>query len=398
MRFLRDIPIRSKLTLIIMLTCCVALVLGAIALGIRYAAAEQEKLAQHMAILTRIVATNSTSALAFNDPEWAWRTLAALDADPGVSTADVYDAQGALFASFRTRRELDGKHDPLKLPAEPLPTSDAPERSGLMEDTLRISRPMLQDGEKIGTIVLTADLKQLHASLLLDAFVVLLIVMVAGLVALLFASRLQKVVSEPIGRLATTMKHLSVVKDYSQRVENSGDDELGALICGFNEMLDQIQLRDEKLQHGREQLMLAQQIAQLGNWEWDAGDGRILLSEEACSVFGTTEGVSLLTLESLLHRVHSVDREWVRSALLAALSGSTPLDIEHRVVTDDGTIRHVHQRGKAYSDASAQTLRFVGTVQNVSERVKTQEDLRIAAKALENTVDSVLVMDTDRPT
>jgi diguanylate cyclase (GGDEF)-like protein/PAS domain S-box-containing protein len=399
MRFLRDIPIRGKLTLIIMLTCGVALILGVVALGIRYAAAEQDNLAQHMSILTKIVATNSTSALAFNDPEWAWKTLNALEADPGVSTADVYDAQGQLFASFRTQHENDGKGHAAKEHLDPLAAGDVPQqRSGLllMEDTLRISRPIVLEGERIGTIVLTADLTRLRASLLLDAFVMAFIVLAAGLVALLLAARLQKLVSEPIRRLATSMKHVSVVKDYSQRVASSGGDELGSLIGGFNEMLDQIQLRDEKLQHSREQLMLAQQIAQLGNWEWDAGHGRLLLSEEACSVFGITNGLRWLSFEAFLARVHERDRAWVRDALQAALSGSASLDIEHRVLTDDGTLRHVHQRGKICADADAPTSRLVGTVQNVSERVKTAADLRIAAKALENTVDSVMVLNTDR--
>jgi len=398
MRFLRDTSIRNKLTLIIMMTCGVALVLGAVALGIRYAAAEQDNLAHHMAILTKIVATNSTSALAFKDPEWAWQTLAALEADPGVTTADVYDAQGALFASFQTRRESDGRRGAAKEHLDPAATSEAPERSGLLltAESLSISRPIVLDGERIGTIVLTADLKPLRDSLLLDAIVMLIIVMAAGLVALLFASRLQKVVSEPISRLATTMKHVSVVKDYSQRVASSGDDELGSLICGFNEMLDQIQLRDEKLQHSREQLMMAQHIAQLGNWEWDAGLGRVLLSEEACSVFGISDGPSWLSFESFLDRVHGLDREWVGGALLAALPGHTPLDIEYRIVIDDGTTRYVHQRGQADADVAAPTSRLVGTVQNVSERVKAEEDLRIAAKALEYTVDSVMVMDTGR--
>lgn len=381
-----------------MMTCGVALALGAVALAVRYAAAEQKHLSQHMAILTRIVATNSTSALVFKDPEWARQTLAALDADPDVSSADVYDVQGKLFASFRAQREFDENSGVAKEYLDPPAAGGDHEPSGplLMADTLRISRPIVLDGESIGTIVLTADLEQMRTSLQLDAFAIALIIMVSGLVALLFASRLQKIVSGPISRLATTMKHVSVVKDYSQRVASDGDDELGSLICGFNEMLDQIQLRDEKLQHSREQLMLAQQIAQLGNLQWDAKDDRILLSDEACRVFGATSEVSELTFESFLCRVHGLDRAWIRGALVTALSENSQLDIEYRIVTDDGTIRYVHQLGKAYTDSSTQKSGIVGTVQNVSERVKAEEDLRIAAKALENTVDSVMVMDTGR--
>lgn len=398
MRFLRNVPIQRKLTLIIMLTCGVALALGALALALRYAAAEQDNLARHMAILTRMAATNSTSALAFKDPEWARRTLAALDADPAVCAADILDAQGKLFASFRSPCARAPNPAVGAADLDPAQFADDEQATGLLllADSLRLARPIVLDEERIGTIVLVADLEQLRASLLLDAAVLMLIVMVAGLVALLFASQLQKFVSEPIRRLATTMKHVSVVKDYSRHVAGGGDDELGSLICGFNEMLDQIRLRDEKLQLSRDQLMTAHQIAQLGDWEWDAGADRVLLSDEACTVFGITAAPDGLTLESFLQHVHGVDREWVGGALVAALGGTPPLDIEHRVVTADGTIRYVHQRGKVCPGSTARTSRLVGTAQNVTERAKAEEDLRITAKALENTVDSVMVLDADR--
>ncbi|MBI5861360.1 MAG: diguanylate cyclase [Rhodocyclales bacterium] len=397
MRLFRNIPLRSKLTLIIMMTCGIALALGATALAVRYTAAAQDNLAQHIAILTKIVATNSTSALAFRDAESAGQTLAALNADPGVIAADIYDAHGKLFASFHARSGLGRKSSGTKEYLDPHEaTRDSPKRYGLLlaAETLRISRPIVLDDERIGTIVLEADIEPLRASLLIDAFVMVLIVMTAGLIALLFASQLQKVISEPISRLADSMKHVSTVKDYSQRVRSTGDDELGALIGGFNEMLDQIELRDEQLQRSREQLMTAQHIAQLGNWEWNSENGHVLLSEEACKVFCIPGESSSLTFTSFLDRVHEADRTWVRNALVATLSGGAVLDIEYRIVTDDGATRYVHQLGRAC--AASTHSRFEGTIQNVTDRAKAEEDLRVAAKALENTVDSVIVMAPDR--
>ncbi|BAL26232.1 sensor domain-containing diguanylate cyclase [Azoarcus sp. KH32C] len=244
MRLLRDAPIQWKLTLIIMLTCGVAVVLGVAALALRYVAAEQENLTRHMAILTRMVATNATSALAFGDQEWARRALAALEAEPEVCAADVFDAEGKVFASFRTRcaRQGDMALDPAS-PGDARPTGLL-----LLADSLRVVQPIVLDEERIGTIVLVAGLEQLRAGLLVDAVGLLCIVVVAGLVAFFFASRLQKLVSEPIRCLAATMKHVSAVRDYAHRVAGTGTDEVGQLIDGFNEMLDQIRLRDEQLQ------------------------------------------------------------------------------------------------------------------------------------------------------
>ncbi|PKO83436.1 MAG: hypothetical protein CVU17_08665 [Betaproteobacteria bacterium HGW-Betaproteobacteria-11] len=398
MRSLRDISIRSKLTLIIMLTCGVALLLGVVALAARYAVAAQDSLVRHMTILTEMAAKNSTSALAFNDAEWAGKTLAALTVDPAVIRADILDARGKPFAGFSTPRGSGKKTGPANEYLDP-PTAESSSRHYgllLLTDTLRISRPIVLDGEQIGTIIVQANLEQLRSDLLLDTFVIALVVMAAGLVALLFASRLQKIVSEPIRRLAMTMKQVSLVKDYSRRVSGTGNDELGSLICGFNEMLDQIQSRDEALQHSREQLMAAQYIAELGNWEWDIGTNRIHLSSEACNVLTWSVGADAVSFDAFLERVHEADREWVSDALVAAASKGLALDIEHRILTDDGTLRHVHQRGKVYAKANNQPARFIATVQNISARVKVEEDLRVAAKALENTVDSVMVMNPER--
>ncbi|HJV24989.1 MAG TPA: diguanylate cyclase [Aromatoleum sp.] len=243
MRLLRDAPIQWKLTLIIMLTCGVAVVLGVAALALRYVAAEQENLTRHMAILTRMVATNATSALAFGDQEWARRALAALEAEPEVCAADVFDADGKVFASFRTPCARQGE-----TALDPTAEESRPPGLLLLADSLRVVQPIVLDEERIGTVVLMAGLEPLRADLLVDAVGLLCIVLVAGLVAFFFASRLQKFVSEPIRRLAATMKHVSAVKDYARHVESAGNDEIGELIRGFNEMLDQIRLRDEQLQ------------------------------------------------------------------------------------------------------------------------------------------------------
>jgi len=65
----------------------------------------------------------------------------------------------------------------------------------------------------------------------------------AALVSFLLSSRLQRLISEPILRLVETMRTVSSGKNYSVRAVRSSDDEVGALIDGFNQMLDEIGAR-----------------------------------------------------------------------------------------------------------------------------------------------------------
>src|SRR6185369_9823676 len=71
---------------------------------------------------------------------------------------------------------------------------------------------------------------------------------------LVLSQRLQRIVSDPIVRLAQVTRSVALEKNYSVRAERHGADEIGQLIDGFNDMLAQIQERDSALQAARTHL------------------------------------------------------------------------------------------------------------------------------------------------
>jgi two-component system, NtrC family, sensor kinase len=75
-------------------------------------------------------------------------------------------------------------------------------------------------------------------------------------VALLLSSKLQTVISDPILELAEMMRRVSREKNYALRARKTSADEIGEMIEGFNEMLGQIQIRDQELDRARAQLEL----------------------------------------------------------------------------------------------------------------------------------------------
>ncbi len=76
----------------------------------------------------------------------------------------------------------------------------------------------------------------------------------AFVLAWILASRLQRVISQPIEQLAAAMKSVSKERNYSQRVKMESHDELGSLIDDFNEMLVQIEMRDQELRNKQNRL------------------------------------------------------------------------------------------------------------------------------------------------
>jgi nitrate/nitrite-specific signal transduction histidine kinase len=75
-----------------------------------------------------------------------------------------------------------------------------------------------------------------------------------SVVAAILAWRLQRIVSAPLLRLTHITHIVTGERDYSVRAVNEGDDEVGELVDGFNEMLDHIQHRDQIVEQHRQTL------------------------------------------------------------------------------------------------------------------------------------------------
>src|SRR5437588_2436348 len=150
--WVRDLPIKSKLMLVILLTSTFALLLMGTALITYEFVTFRRALAANMSVLAQIIGSNSTAALAFDDAANAREILAALAAENQVTAAALYDQKGNLFARFPETLS------PTQFPAQPGPEGDKFDRSHLI-----MFQPIVQGGTRLGTIYLQADLGQMLA-------------------------------------------------------------------------------------------------------------------------------------------------------------------------------------------------------------------------------------------
>jgi PAS domain S-box-containing protein len=244
MRFLRDIPIKQKLTFITMLTSCVALLLACIAFVTYEQVTFRRTMVRDFSILADMFDDNVAPGLAFNDPNSMKQTLKTLSAHPHIVAAAVFDKSGKMLA----------KHQRTGLLEEfPWPTvRDA--GCYFKTDRLDTFKNINLAGEVIGTVYIASDLEESKARFSRYALIVALVLVASSLVAFVLAAKLRKIISDPISHLAQVANAVAMDKDYSVRASKQGQDELGALIDGFNEMLVEIQLRDGALREARENL------------------------------------------------------------------------------------------------------------------------------------------------
>lgn len=248
----RDLPIRSKLSLLMLLTITIVLIITRVALLLYEQEEYRDSMIRDMTVICDMAAYNDAPALEFDDANDAATNLHVLAKAARVTGACIYDGtDGSIFASY----ERSGSG--VKFPAKP-----PPDGAVFTESHLSVSRPVLAPtGRRIGTIHLQADLEGLRERVRLHVVLGVVVLLVSGLLTLVLAAIFQRSITAPIRELAETARGISERKDYTVRAVRRSNDETGRLTDAFNLMLDEIEGGQGALQRANQTLRA--QAAQL---------------------------------------------------------------------------------------------------------------------------------------
>lgn len=247
----KNLSLQSKLRISFGLITCVALTLT---LGLSVAnewSKAREKLALELAGIAHIIAANSTAALAFGDEAAAAETMASLDGHSEISYALLLDKNDRIFA-----RSGIGYEKPEEI------THDLKFLDGHQFDGhhLTVIKRVTIDGKHLGRILLHSHLDNLYLQLTKELLFSAGIILFALVVTLLLASRLQRAITGPVFHLTNLMERVRRDHLYHLRARPGTGDEIGNLAQVFNEMLAEIQARDQKL--AAHQQLLEQKVAE----------------------------------------------------------------------------------------------------------------------------------------
>ena len=181
-----------------------------------------------------IVVDQAEPAITLGDRKAAAEILNSLRADQAIRDAVLYDRHGACFARVNS--------SPAACPALP------PDGLRREADSVVLARPIQADGERLGTLVLSASVPSLSQVLRQYLGGAALVFALSLLVAAVLAMVLQSRVSAPILAIAEVAERISKTHQFQDRVAVTSADELGVLAQSFNSMLNEIARRDAKLE------------------------------------------------------------------------------------------------------------------------------------------------------
>lgn len=292
MRWPLTLSLRRKLTLVIMINTVVALCAASLGFAEYGVYRFKELRLEDLNALANILGTNSTAPLEFKDPGSARDILQALAAKPHILSAVIYDRGGNPFAVYNRGGAPRGYVPP---PVEA-------DSSRFTANRVLIFQAVVFQGEKVGTVFLEGDTVEYRQLLDGYLFFFALIVAAVSLGSYAMAGRLQRPISDPILELAWTTKMVTSSRDYSIRAAKRSGDEVGVLIDGFNEMLGQIQKRDDDLRHASQDLehRVEERTVEL---EQEVAD-----RQRAQEALHESEGRIRLLLDSTAEAIYGIDQ------------------------------------------------------------------------------------------
>jgi PAS domain S-box-containing protein len=135
--------------------------------------------------------------------------------------------------------------------------------------------------------------------------------------------------------------------------------------------------RSEAAQHqSDEQLRLALEMANIGNWSLDAATGRMQVSAHTAALLGLPAMPTEISVEERHGCMHPEDVAHVDRSISSALQNHNIHQAEYRVLYTDGSLHWLQCRGKGVYDLSGQPTGMLGVTSDITERKQTEEALR----------------------
>ncbi|GLG00282.1 hypothetical protein Alches_03210 [Alicyclobacillus hesperidum subsp. aegles] len=174
--------------------------------------------------------------------------------------------------------------------------------------------------------------------------------------------------------------HAPIPVEYSITPINEAGEIVGAVMT-FRDITDKL-AQEHELQRSRDNLKQAHQLARSGYWELDVRHDHLVWSDEMFVIWDMNPREFAGTYEAFLQTVVEEDRTAVHQAVQESLYGQL-YEIEFRILTGRGEIRHISALGQTDMDADGRPVRFFGVAQDITARKEQELALETSRELLE---------------
>lgn len=119
----------------------------------------------------------------------------------------------------------------------------------------------------------------------------------------------------------------------------------------------------------------AQDLALLGNWNYDLVNKKSYWSESIYQIFGVEDTKLQEAFGSFFNLVVPADRKRVEALMWKARNEGQPFKMEYCIVTPAGEKKYIEEYGYSEKNKAGRVIRLYGTVQDISKRKKAEREI-----------------------
>jgi len=401
-----QLSLRQRILLLTMFTTGFGLLLGSAGYLFYDGRTARDQKLQQLELAADLIGTNATASLAFDDPDSAEKYLAALRTRSGFRGGVLYTSNGKMLATYDAPDGLTF-----------LPPGHVADGAVWEPQRLKLTAPVMQGIARVGTLYLESDLNDLHERTRRIEFLTAEVSFGMLAVVYLLTSLLVRTITRPIELLAGLTRTIAIAKEYSLRAPMMGGMELQHLALDFNQMLQEIQKREHALVEANDTLELRvaertreleQEIVEKRKAEQSLRESEELfrtVSEAApvgiyrSDLDGNASFMNTALLELLgvsrekglggwQGQIHPEDRARVIQDRSQAMRSGEDFATSYRVQHSDGSIRWAEGQAKPLRTVDGKLAGYVGVVQDVTQRRKSEELLREQSTYLTTLLDA----------
>ena len=139
---------------------------------------------------------------------------------------------------------------------------------------------------------------------------------------------------------------------------------------------------EEELELLRQRMDNAQQLANMGDYDWHIPTDTNRWSDQLYRIYGHEPQSFEMTYERFLSYVHPEDREMIQGIHQHSYATGEPYEMIERIVRPDGEVRYLHSNGQVVMGPDGSPERMRGTCIDVTEQVLADREREAAAVAL----------------
>ena len=242
-QFIKNISIRTKIIGIVLFVSITVISVGFIYIATRDIKNSRKEIQERLLLDATLIGDYCIVPLTFNDQKQATETLSRLKFIESVEAGYLFDENGKLFATY-----------PDSLDTTNIPTEINGQMSIYEDGYFHISEPVKFQGKLLGTVHVCANSAGLQTQKHKLIIVMILLVFALIILSYILASRIQRLISEPILKLAELTETISQNQDFSVHLEVPGNDEVGILYQQFNNLLAKLQRRQVQRDKAEEEI------------------------------------------------------------------------------------------------------------------------------------------------